>query len=77
MLSMCPEHTCTRKETCYRYRAIPMGNIQTYMLGRGDLDEACSKYIEVNEETKYLSKDTLEKIDKKNKIILMTWQGRE
>ena len=75
-ISMCPEVGCSRRSTCYRYMAIPNGRRQSYMLGRGNLDADCNKYVEVKEDS-YLTMDSLSKVDEGNRIILKTWQGKD
>ena len=76
IIQMCPEYKCHRRENCYRYRAIPMGQKQSYMINRGYLGDECNKFIEIDE-LQPLSKDSLAKIDDINREILKKWVGLE
>jgi hypothetical protein len=75
-ISMCPEYNCPKRDKCYRYKAIPSGAYQSYMVGRGFTGDDCSKYIELNDSFNIVPEELVD-IDIRNKNLLSKWMGVE
>ena len=73
---ICTEFDCPKRAVCYKYLAVPLGNNQSYIIGRALLGEDCALFEKLDD-TKYLNKDSLDLIDRRNREIQRTWFGRE
>jgi hypothetical protein len=46
-ITMCKGENCPKKETCYRYRAIPSEHRQSYFVTSPIKDDVCEYYWKI------------------------------
>ena len=73
--SICVEYECEIRHKCQKYLSIPLGNSQSYIIGRGNIGKNCNIYENVDDSELSVVKDSLLEIDNRNRRIKESFVG--
>jgi hypothetical protein len=73
--SICVEYNCELRSKCQRYLSIPLGNYQSYIIGRGNIGKDCTIFLSVEDSDLDVVKDDLLLVDNRNRAIKQNFLG--